>query len=396
MSQIHSFQDRLTEIKLSLANEDLNVAGRRLIDYVYDFDLDDLYKHQSLQLRRRYNEGKELGHGSVDDSELKTEFDRLLMKVTEVQISNFAELETPETVCNVVGITKSFRSRLHNFTFEPLNFEMKQGEIVGLVGENGNGKTTLLRMLAGDLAFDEGAIAYFGEEVNDWRKIKERVAFVPQRIERWFGTADDNISFRAAVRGFKGQLNEEKVEFIIHRMGLTNFRELGWSQLSSGYRLRFEIAMALVWNPEILILDEPLANLDIQAQEGLLQDLKNLSQSLKHPVTIILSSQQLHEVEVVADHIIFLKNGRVVNPDQINDGVKTFELNGELDYENLNTLFNDWKNVRIEKSASAFVISVSETYTNQQFWKKISDSGISISYFRDISKSTRKFFSDKY
>ena len=84
----------------------------------------------------------------------------------------------------------------------------------------------------------------------------------------------------------------------------------------------------MVWNPKVLILDEPLANLDLLAQELLLQDLRDLVNSHKNPVTVILSSQQLHEVETVADQIIFLKNGRAVYNGSVHE-IKNTDKDGK-------------------------------------------------------------------
>jgi ABC-2 type transport system ATP-binding protein len=184
-------------------------------------------------------------------------------------------------------------------------------------------------------------------------------------------------------------------------MGLTNFRELSWTQLSSGYKLRFEIAMALVWDPAVLILDEPLANLDMQAQELLLQDLRNIADSLRHPISIILSSQQLHEVETVADQIIFLKNGNAIFNGNLNEfrnqeTIRTFEINGNFKYYDLQKFLSGWEDLKIEQSASCFTISCSGKHTKEDLFRLLIENKCGIEYFRNISGSTKKLFSDKY
>ncbi len=397
------FLSRLEEIRLTLQNEDLNRAGQRLLDLTYDYDFPDKVRAGALHLRKQYNEGKELGKTKNTNSHLQKEYAAFLDKITQQQPGTIPEIAPAETVARASSIAKYFRSRLHNFHFKPISLQLVRGNIIGLVGENGNGKTTLLRMICGDLATDEGDIEYYfdGKATRDWQIIKKKVAFIPQRIERWYGTAYDNISFQAAIKGYKGNLNEEKVDFIIHRLGLTNFRELTWTQLSSGYKLRFEIAMALVWDPKILILDEPLANLDIQAQELLLQDLRNLADSLRNPMSIILSSQQLHEVETVADQIIFLKNGNAVFNGNLKEfreleTGKTFELNGNFSYNDLHTLLSNWEEIKIEQSASTFTISCSGKHSKTELFRILIDNNYDISFFRDISGSTKKLFSDKY
>jgi len=396
-------EKRLEEIDLCLLNEDLNRAGQRLLDLTYDYEFGQAYRDSSLELREKYNEGKELGRAKHTNENLSAEYRSLFDSLIQVKPDSIPPLPPLKVLASISGIGKHFRSRLHNFHFRPISIELTQGTIIGLVGENGNGKTTLLRMICGDLAQDEGTIEYYinGQSTNDWQLIKKKIAFIPQRQERWYGTIQDKLSFNAAIKGYRGGLNTEKVDFIIHRMGLTNFRELSWNQLSGGYKLRFEIAMALVWDPAVLILDEPLANLDIQAQELLLQDLRNLADSLRNPVSIILSSQQLHEVETVADRIIFLKNGNAI----FNGGLhefrqqetsRTFEINGSFTYQELQKLLESWSDVRIEQSASSFTISCSAEYSKEDLFRLLLSNNYSIEYFRNISGSTKKLFSDKY
>ena len=396
-------EDRLEEIELCLSNDDINNASRRLMDITYDFPYAGDVKYEALSLRKEYNEGKELGRVGSISEEAKARFIALLGKLKELDVEIPTSDERGEMICMVQGISKTFRSHLHNFHFQSIDLECRRGSIIGIVGENGNGKTTLLRMIAGDLSTDQGAITYYFDGIPDteWLRNKKRIAFIPQRLERWYGRSIDNVSFVAALKGYADPENTDRVNFIIHRLGLTNFRELTWSELSSGYRLRFAIAMVLVWEPSVLILDEPLANLDIQAQEQLLQDLKNLSNSLRNPVCIILSSQQLHEVETVADRVIFLKNGRAVfngglDEFGVMEQVRTVEVSGSFDYSDLNSLFSAWEGIKIEKTASAFTVSFSDRHSVSDFIKVLNNNGKEIDYFRNITGSTKKLFNDKY
>ncbi|MFL5763321.1 MAG: ATP-binding cassette domain-containing protein [Bacteroidia bacterium] len=397
------FKKRLEEIDLCLLNEDLNRAGQRLLDLTYDYEFGQTDKDSAIELRKKYNEGKELGRTKNTNENLSAEYRSLFNSIATTPLQAVPSVSSSKVIARINDIGKKFRSSLHNFHFRPISLDLTQGTIIGLVGENGNGKTTLLRMICGDLAIDEGSIKYNfdGLATSDWQVIKKKVAFIPQRQERWYGTIQDKLSFNAAIKGYKGELNKEKVNFIIHRMGLTNFRELSWAQLSSGYKLRFEIALALVWDPAVLILDEPLANLDVQAQELLLQDLRNLADSLRNPVSIILSSQQLHEVETVADQIIFLKNGNAIFNGTLHEFRKqetsrTFEINGNFSYQELQKLLKDWADVRIEQSASSFTISCSDQNTKEELFRLLLNNNFGIEYFRNISGSTKKLFSDKY
>ncbi|MBA3898871.1 MAG: ABC transporter ATP-binding protein [Bacteroidetes bacterium] len=394
---------RIEEIKLCFQNDDINRTSQRLLDLVYDFDFGESARKSALKIRKNYNKSKELGRVKIENKALHQELNILLEEIKNQQPAIPEEVGQKKILARFSNISKQFKSRLHNFNFKPISLDLIQGKIIGLVGENGNGKTTLLRMLSGELSADSGHIEYYLNEmpIRDWQFIKKKIAFIPQRLERWYGTAEENISFHAANKGFKGEKNKEKVDFIIGRMGLTNFRELSWPEISSGYKLRIEIAMALVWEPEILILDEPLANLDIQAQELLLQDLRNLADSIRNPASIILSSQQLHEVETIADQVIFLKNGNAVFNGNLKDFKNmetslTFEVNGNFSYLDLQELLFNWEEIKIEQSASSFTISCSGNHSKEEFLKLLANNNIDINYFRNISGSTKKLFNDKY
>lgn len=394
-------QNRLQEIKQLLDIEDLNRTGIRILDLVYDLSYPKEIRATARELRKRYNQAKELGKQQINDPKLGNDLRNFVDSLP--QPASFNSEPKNKLVAQADGISKVFRSRLRTFTLNPINLELNRGSIIGVVGENGNGKTTLLRMIAGELACDQGNVVYYidGKSSTNWTVNKFHTAFVPQRTEKWSGNVYENLSFMAAIKGIYGDENIEKTEFMLHRMGLTNFAEHSWAQLSSGYRLRFEIARALVWDPAILLLDEPLANLDLQAQELMLNDLRNLADSLRNPVSIIMSSQQLHEVEAVSDQIIFLKNGRAVFNGTLDNfrnqqTNRTFEINGRFTHEQLLAIFSDWNDIRIENNVSAFLLTCPLNYSQHDILKKLVDNNLEIDYLRDITGSTKQLFNDKF
>ncbi len=396
-----SIENRLNEIAIYLKSKDLNNTGRRILDFVYDFDLNLQIKEKALSLRKAYNETKEIRESR---DKLLIWFIQLFEELKLVEKNEQINNQQQTLVCTVTEISKSYNSGSQGFYFEPISLEMFTGKIIGIVGENGNGKTTLLRMLTGDLTTDKGTIVYCfdNQSISNWLEIKKKIAFIPQRLSMWTGSAINNVSFNAAIKGRKSSENIELTDFIIHRLGLTKYKNLTWKQLSSGYRLRFEIAKALVWRPSVMILDEPLANLDIQAQAILLQDLRNLADSIRNPMSIVLSSQQLHEVETVADEIVFLKNGRAVFNGKLRDISKIednqiFEVAGSFNYEDINTIFRDWEKLKVEKlSTSLFQVSLSNKYSRHDFLGNLLKNNIEVEYFRDITGSSKKLFHDKY
>jgi ABC-2 type transport system ATP-binding protein len=171
---------------------------------------------------------------------------------------------------------------------------------------------------------------------------------------------------------------------------------LKWSELSSGYRLRFELAKAIMWRPKLILLDEPLANLDINAQQLFLQDLQFFVKSSKFPLSIMLSSQQLHEVESISDNIIFIKQGKTVyNGNQKAFGTEsdlnTFEIICDADRDKLLSMFNN-TSLKVENAGTTMIISISKDITSELFLSTLISNNVSMTYFRDISHSTRKLF----
>ncbi len=201
-----------------------------------------------------------------------------------------------------------------NFTLHDISLHLSPKKITGVVGENGNGKTTLLRIIAGELSADEGDVIYFGEALEQlsWETIRSRIAYIPQRIPKWHGLLRSNLIFQASIRGIKGPEADFVVGDLIEKLGLEKYADLKWSEISTGYRLRFQLAKMLIGEPDLLVLDEPIANLDINAQEKFLSDLRNIVSEPNRDVSVILSSQQLHEIENVSDSVIFLKKGKMI------------------------------------------------------------------------------------
>ncbi len=285
-----------------------------------------------------------------------------------------------------------------NFKLSPVSFSLYPKDIIGLVGENGNGKTTLLRVILGELEPDKGDITYnISRSYKTKYDLKSYLAFIPQRIPRWFGSLKDNLHFAAVHYGLKGKENELWTELMIARLGLRPYKNLTWDRLSSGYRTRFEIAKTLLQQPEILLLDEPLANLDINAQQTILQDLKYIAQSNTKPLSIILSSQQIYEVEKVSSKIVFLRNGVPVYQDMNttteNGTQKTMiEIETPATREEISTLFHNAKLEKINYNGGVYILTFSEHISTKIIMQQLAQAPFDIIYIRNISNSSRRFF----
>ncbi len=299
-----------------------------------------------------------------------------------------------QTIFSATDIIKKYKKS--NFILDVAKVELKPNTITGVVGENGNGKTTLLNVIAGNIKAESSLFTYFDKTpttANNWIAIREKTAFIPQRIPRWYGSLRQNLLLKATLENIPKAKIENELEQVLTFLNLKKYAHLKWSEISTGYRLRFELARILIGKPQLLVLDEPIANLDINAQQQFLSDLKSLTISKDYPIAIILSSQQLHEIETVADEMIFMKEGKSIfsgNKDSLTSDRSTIELLVENTVE-LES-FLKIKNIEFLKRGVYYHIELDNSITSNAFLKDLILHTIEISYYRNISNSTKKLF----
>ncbi|HEX2829920.1 MAG TPA: ABC transporter ATP-binding protein [Burkholderiales bacterium] len=297
------------------------------------------------------------------------------------------------------GITKAYRGS--DFKLGRLDLTLRLGEVTGVVGQNAHGKTTLLRIIAGELLQDEGTLAYpaLGEsgESIDWVHVKEQLAYVPQELPPWRGALRATLHFEAAIHGIRGADNEREVNFIVERLGLGEHLDKKWNQLSGGYKLRFALARALVWKPRVLIMDEPLANLDVKAKNVLLQDVRELASSYRYPIAVLMSSHELHSLESVCDQMVFLREGNVlfVGPAEAVAGERTtneFELGTSIALADLQRRLEGTGVTEVREEGMCYLVTTERHVDPHALLRALLEQGVDISYFRDNSHSVRRLF----
>lgn len=335
-----------------------------------------------------------LEHNQTNIPEIRERLKSLLEDI--ILFLNKKEIKRREKLLDVQNLVKAYTQSY--FALGPISFEISKGEIIGLVGENGNGKTTLLRSLCGELAPTNGNINYLFEYKDEY-DLRSQLIYIPQRTKDWHGTLLSNLQFTAASYGILGEENECLVQLVIARMGLRGYRNLNWSSLSSGYKMRFELARMLLRKPKLLLIDEPLANLDILAQQVVLDDFRDIAKSPFRPLGIVLSSQQLYEVEKTSDRVIFLKKGKPESTN-IKDGMTEFEENEkfivefESDWgqEELRAIFSGHELETLQIKGGTYIAIFSKNISQECFLQLIADNHVPLNYFRNISNSTRRFF----
>lgn len=385
------------EIRSYYNSGDHNLAYRRLTDAALDTGKVEIFREFLA-----YADWLDAHSGAEHSAEAAT---RALIVLEDIEAAGMAVKPLPaEALLDVEGLGKRYSNSA--FSLRDVSFGLQTREIIGLVGENGNGKTTLLRLLAHELRPDAGTVRYpFALETEDDYDLKTRLVYIEQRIPRWWGSLMDNLQFTLAHYGMHGEENLLRAEMMIARLGLRPFRYHTWNRLSSGYRTRFELAKTLLRQPRILLLDEPLANLDIIAQQTILQDLRYMARSPVAPFGMLLSSQHIYEVEKVSDRIIFLKHG----VPQYTGATRTaetsaekpeerpglvFELETDSPKDALSAAFSGLDLDGVHFNGGVYILKFAPAVTQPAVFRAIADAALPVRYLRDISASSRRFFLD--
>ena len=218
---------------------------------------------------------------------------------------------SPETVVAVRGLTKVFKDfwgRPKARAVDNVDFEVRQGEVFGLLGPNGSGKSTTIKMLLGLLHPTRGVIEVFGRSPRDV-KTKERIGYLPEEsyLYRYLDSHETLEFFGNLFSLPKGE-REKRAEQLLDMVGLTGARTRAVGEYSKGMQRRIGLAQALINDPDLVILDEPTAGLDpIGCRE-----VKDLILALaRRGKTVILSSHLLSDVEDVCDRVVIYYGGRI-------------------------------------------------------------------------------------
>lgn len=196
---------------------------------------------------------------------------------------------------------------------QDINFSIREGEMVSIVGTNGAGKSTLAKLICGFMKLDEGDIFFEGESLKD-KTIKERsqiISYVMQNPNQMICKAMiyDEVALGLRIRGASEEEIKEKVEHALKICGLYQFRNWPISALSFGQKKRVTIASMLVMNPKILILDEPTAGQDYRHYTEIMEFLKSLNEQ---GVTIILITHDMHLMLEYTPHAIVISHGEKI------------------------------------------------------------------------------------
>jgi ABC-2 type transport system ATP-binding protein len=209
-------------------------------------------------------------------------------------------------VIETQNLTKKYNSFL---AVDGLNLRIKRGEVFGFLGPNGAGKTTSIKMMVGLLKPTKGRVLIEGEEIESVEKGK--IGVCPQDLVIWDGlTCEENIALIGDMYEVPRNVLKERVKQLLRDLILSDKTKTLASQLSGGMKRRLNLAMALIHDPEIVVLDEPSAGLDPQSRLVLWEHIHSLSK--EKGKTIILTTHIMEEADRLSDRIAIMDHGKLL------------------------------------------------------------------------------------
>jgi ABC-2 type transport system ATP-binding protein len=199
-----------------------------------------------------------------------------------------------------------------------ISFDVHHGEILGILGPNGSGKTTTVKSILGLITFDDGQILIEGMDIEKMRgRILQRTGAVLEgaRNTYWYLSPRENLSYFAGSRGVSQSDAEKRIEYLLESLDLVDVADKELRQFSSGMKQKCALACAFVHDPEVLLLDEPTLGLDVEISRHIRAWLRELVE--EHGKTILITSHNMDFIESVCDRILIISKGRIISHETV-------------------------------------------------------------------------------
>lgn len=212
----------------------------------------------------------------------------------------------------IKNLSKTYKSKKGDKkAVNDLSLTVKKGEFFGLLGHNGAGKSTTIKCITGINKFTEGEIKVMEFDVkDDYQKARDSIGVSPQEFNvDIFAKIEKAIDYVGGYFGMPAEKRKARIDELFKMFDLDQFRGMPFQALSGGYKRRFVVARALMHDPDVLILDEPTAGIDVEQRRALWGHLQDLHKQGK---TIILTSHYLEEVEKLCDRVAVMHKGKLI------------------------------------------------------------------------------------
>ena len=226
---------------------------------------------------------------------------------------------SPDLVVQTEQLSKVFRVGFWGkrvSAVDGLNMEVRRGEVFGFLGPNGAGKTTTLKMLMGLIYPTSGHARLFGQHLGD-PQTKARLGFLPESPYFYdYLTSREFLGFYGHLFGLWGAVLDKRIDELLELVGMTHAKDLQLRKFSKGMLQRIGVAQALINDPELVVLDEPMSGLDPIGRKEVRDLILRLKDSGK---TVLFSSHILHDAEVSCDRVAMILKGRLVACGRVTD-----------------------------------------------------------------------------
>jgi len=288
-----------------------------------------------------------------------------------------------EAVLSIKGLTKNFGRlcAVNNF-----NLEVQRGQVFGMLGPNGSGKTTTLGMLMGVINPTSGEYSWFGRQPD--HEVRKKIGAVLEHpIFYPYLSGQKNLELNAMIK----ECSTANIPKVLELVELADRRDDKYQTYSLGMKQRLAIASALLNEPTVLILDEPTNGLDPMGIAEIRELIKKIA---AHGKTIILASHLLDEVQKVCTHFAVLKKGNMIHTGPVNDvsrGAETVEVNAEV--ENLDEVLLKFSGTAsINRENGFFQVTLRDDFRGKDLNKFLFDQGIVANHLVTKKKSLEKMF----
>ncbi len=287
-------------------------------------------------------------------------------------------------VLEINGLTKTYGNLIALYNF---SLEVGAGEICGMLGPNGSGKTTTLGILLDIIRADSGSFKWFGK-APDSNSRKRVGALLEQPLFYPYLSAVQNLRVICDIKN----ASKAQIANVLETVGLTERKHSKYKTYSLGMKQRLAIAAALIGDPEVLILDEPTNGLDPQG----IAEIRDLIVSIaSRGLTIVLASHLLDEVQKVCTHVVVLEKGKKLHSGPVNQVLNTatkFELASD-DLDQLKQLLEDAPFVKeVKHEGSILLLTASEEVQANQINEYVCNKGVFLSHLSMRKQSLEKYF----
>ena len=261
---------------------------------------------------------------------------------------------------NVNHLTRSYGSFL---AVDDVSFSIKKGEIIGLLGHNGAGKTTIMKIISGYLEADAGDLSLDGISLNTPKLLQQHLGYLPENLPVYPEmSVAEYLDYAADLKGLTANKKVAEIKRVIKATDLSAKLLAPIQTLSRGYKQRVGVAQAILGQPKLLILDEPTNGLDPEQTQHMRQLIKDIAKD----ATVILSTHIMQEVNALCDRVLILKAGKLVLNEKLASLQHSKHIVVKTDYQDLAALekISGIKNVVVNDDNELFVEIVKQPFSS--------------------------------